>query len=129
MYALFVILGITSAFSGVPTLSLAAPEWYMPVFSWAIILSSAAAMVSSLQPKWECFERWPAVILTGTLASYWFAAFTLYITGDWNRGAFSVLLFIATLLVGARVSDLFETHRLIKAFGVKLSRVFKRGKK
>lgn len=101
------ILGFVGLTAGLPTLSLAAPGWYIPVWSWAIILFAGVASIASTQPKWEYIERWGAVGLVGVLASYWFAAFLLFLTGDANRGAFSVLLFIVTVLPALRAGDLF----------------------
>lgn len=106
-YALFVILGVTGLTAGLPTLTLTAPVWYIPAWSWLIILSATVSAIASTQPKWESIERWGAVGLVGVLASYWFAAFLLFITGDLARGSFSVLLFIVTVLPALRAGDLF----------------------
>lgn len=107
MYLLFMILGITSLSAGVATLSLSAPEWYTPLWSWTMIVAAMVCMFASLQPKWECFERWPAVVVSGLMASYWFAAYILYLSGDQTRGAGSVLLFVAMMLVVSRTGHLF----------------------
>lgn len=121
-YALFVILGITGLSAGLPTLSLTTPAWYIPAWSWLIISCSVVAAVASTQPKWASTERWGAVGLVGTLASYWFAAFLLFITGDMNRGSFSVLLFIVTVLPALRAADLFGVREWFV-------RMFKKDKK
>lgn len=110
-YLLFVILGLTGLTAGLPTLSIATPAWYEHVWGLGLVLSAGVATVSSLQPKWECVERWAAVGVVGLLASYWFSAFILFLSGDSGRGSFSVLLFIVTMLPLVRASSLFRVKQ------------------
>lgn len=94
-YLAFVILGILSIWSGIPTITIATFDTFTTYMSVGLSVASIIGVVTSFRREWEWVEKWAALCIAAFLATWavsaiWRAA----AEGDIGRvaGAYAILV-------------------------------------
>jgi hypothetical protein len=117
----FTIFGIIARGSGAPSLDLATPEGYRPIWSTAIVLFGAAAFIACLfggtrvapgtPTRGEDFERWFVLGLISFCSAYVYAIGSRALMGDRDVQALAVMMFLVMILPIARFLTLLPRSR------------------
>lgn len=120
-YIGFTVFGVIANGSGAPSLDLATPEGYRPIWSSFIVCFAAAAFIACLfggervsrgtPTRGEHFERWFVLGLISFCSAYVYAIGARALGGDQDVQALAVMMFLVMLLPIARFLTLLPRSR------------------
>lgn len=110
-YALFIVVGLATFITGLPTLSLTTFNGYEPIWAGFVGFGGILGFIGALRPRWGGIEAFGAAILVSFLA--------VLIVALTSRGSTSVALLLVVVCVVPAVRAVFLfTHYSFRRRGL-----------